>query len=84
MMLNQNPFKWVKIAFFDFWQKKSTVILTMLGVEFEKNKNITFLIYNKGIFFGKVDKQLHSSFKVSFSAKSMNNFTVPLMIDANR
>ena len=27
------------------------------------NKNITFLVCNKGIFFRKVEKQLHSSFK---------------------
>ena len=57
-----DPSKGVKIAFFDFWQKKSTVILNMLGVEFEKNKNVTFLIYNEGTFFSKKDFQLHSSF----------------------
>ena len=36
----------------------------MLGVEFEKNKNVTFLIYNEGSFFSKKDLELHSSFKV--------------------
>ena len=35
----------------------------MLGVEFEKIKNVTFLIYNEGTFFSKKDFQLHSSFK---------------------
>ena len=35
----------------------------MLGVEFEKIKNVTFLIYNEGTFFSKKDLQLHSSFK---------------------
>ena len=35
----------------------------MLGVEFEKIKNVTFLIYNEGTFFNKKDFQLHSSFK---------------------
>ena len=35
----------------------------MLGVEFEKNRNVTFLIYNEGTFFSKKDLQLHSSFK---------------------
>ena len=34
----------------------------MLGVEFEKIKNVTFLIYNEGTFFSKKDLQLHSSF----------------------
>ena len=36
----------------------------MLGVEFEKIKNVTFLIYNEGTFFSKKDLQLHSSFKL--------------------
>ena len=35
----------------------------MLGVKFQKNKNIMFLVCNKGTFFKKVEKQLHSSFK---------------------
>ena len=34
----------------------------MLEVEFEKIKNVTFLIYNEGSFFSKKDFQLHSSF----------------------
>ena len=38
----------------------------MLGVEFEKIKNVTFLIYNEGTFFSKKDLQLHSSFKATF------------------
>ena len=37
----------------------------MLGVEFEKIKNVTFLIYNEGTFFSKKDLQLHSSFNTS-------------------
>ena len=53
------------MAIFDFRQKNSTVILSMLGVKFQKNKNISFLVCNKGIFFRKVEIQLHSSFKVS-------------------
>ena len=48
----------------DFWQNYSTVILNMLGVKFEKIKNVTFLIYNEGTFFSKKDLQLHSSFKM--------------------
>ena len=35
----------------------------MLGVEFEKIKNVTIHIYNEGTFFSKKDFQLHSSFK---------------------
>ena len=35
----------------------------MLGVEFEKIKNVTFLIYKEGMFFSKKETQLHSSFK---------------------
>ena len=33
----------------------------MLGVEFEKIKNVTFLIYNEGTFLSKKDLQLHTS-----------------------
>ena len=39
----------------------------MLGVEFEKNKNVTFLIYNEGTFFSKKDFQLHSSFNMALN-----------------
>ena len=58
-----NPLREVRIAFFDFWAKNSNVFLNMLWVEFAKNKNIMFLNYNAGIFSGKVDEQLHGSFK---------------------
>ena len=39
----------------------------MLGVEFEKIKNVTFLIYDEGTFFSKKDFQLHSSFNKSLN-----------------
>ena len=39
----------------------------MLGVEFEKIKNVTLLIYNEGTFFSKKDLQLHSSFKWGYA-----------------
>ena len=39
-----------KMTILDFRQKKTTVILSMLGVKFQQNKNIMFLVCNKGIF----------------------------------
>ena len=50
----------------------------MLGVEFEKIKNVTFLIYNKGTFFSKKDLQLHSSFKKSIRLSFNHNFRTHL------
>ena len=50
----------------DFWQKKSTVILSMLGVKFKKIIKKTFIVYKKDVFFRKVDKKLYSSFKALY------------------
>ena len=51
------------MAIFDFRQKNSTVILSMLGVKFQKNKNITFLVCNKGIFSREERLFVDSPFK---------------------
>ena len=61
------------MTIFDFWQKNLTVILSMLGVKFQEKKNATFLVCNKGIFFRKVEIQLHSSFKECFTEESTKN-----------
>ena len=53
------------MAIFDFRQKNSTVILSMLGVKFQKNKNITFLVCNKGISSREERLLVDSPFKVS-------------------
>ena len=69
VLIHQNPkspLRRSKLPFSIFGKKNSTVFLNMLGVEFEKIKNVTFLIYNEGTFFSKKDFQLHSSFKNYF------------------
>ena len=51
----QDTFKWGKIEFFDFLVGKINCNEHVRG-RIRKNKNIKFLIYIEGIFFGKVDE----------------------------
>ena len=66
------------MAIFYFRQKNSTVILSMSGVKAKKETKITFLVYNKGIFFRKVDKQLHSSFNCHMKQGSLSQTRVEI------